>query len=54
MDSLKNLTFRDGGGGGLTKNQYRGGEGNYLKRRGLGQFANLREGAWQEREGWCF
>ena len=42
--SLKNPTFR---GMRFTKNQYRG--GNCLKREGLGQFADLRGGGWQER-----
>ena len=37
----------------FTKNQYRRGE-DCLKRGGLGQFADLRGGTWQEREGWCF
>ena len=46
--SLKNPTFR---GMRFTKTQYRG--GNYLKREGLGQFADLRGGGWQERGGWC-
>ena len=36
------------GGGGLTKNQYRG--GGLPKKGSLGQFANLR-GTWQERGG---
>ena len=44
------LRMWGGGGGGLTKNQYR--EENCLKRgRGLGQLADLRVGAWQERKG---
>ena len=46
MGSLKNLTFfweggEGRGGGGGTKNQYRGGDG--LKR-GLGKFVNLSVG----------
>ena len=43
MGSLKNLTFK---GGGVMENQYR--EGIAYKG-GLGQFADLRWGAWQER-----
>ena len=34
--------------GGFTKNQYRG--AGLPKKGGFGQFANLRGGAWQERE----
>ena len=45
MGSLKNLTFK-GGGGRVMENQYR--EGIAYKG-GLGQFADLRWGAWQER-----
>ena len=33
------------------KNQYRGG---IAYKGGLGQFADLRVGAWQERGEWCF
>ena len=44
MPSLKNRTFRRGG---FTKNQYRG--RGLPKKGGLGQFADLRGGAWQER-----
>ena len=40
-------------GGEFMKNQYRGGEGGCLKR-GLGQFADLRGLAWQERGGSVF
>ena len=47
--AVKNLTFR----GEFTKNQYRGGR---LPKRvgGLGQFPDLRRGAWQERRGGVF
>ena len=43
----------------LTKKQYIGGVGggrggDCLKRRSLGQFADLRGGTWQERGGCCF
>ena len=44
--SLKNPTFRRMR---FTKNQYRG--GNCLKREGLGQFADLREGGVGKKEG---
>ena len=46
--------FLGGGvGGGFTKNQYR--VGDYLKRGGLGQFADLRgEGGLARERGWCF
>ena len=44
--------MRGGGGGCLQKTKIDGGD--YLKRGGLGQFAYLREEAWQEREGIVF
>ena len=37
-------------GGGHKKKQYIG-EGGLSKKGGVGQFADLRRGAWQEREG---
>ena len=42
-----------GGGAGVTKNQYTGGGGLPKKKGGggLGQFPDLRGGAWQERGG---
>ena len=46
----KNPGFRRGGGWGVTKSQYMGG---LPKKGGLGQFADFREGGWQERGGWC-
>ena len=52
--SLKNSTFFGGGGGGgsqKTNIEW----GDYLKRGGLGQFADLRgEGGLARERGWCF
>ena len=39
------------GGGGVTKNQYRGGD---CLKRGLGQFANLRRGLGKKKGGGVF
>ena len=46
LGSLKNPTFRGGGGGSRKTNI----EGGIAEKGGLGQFTNLR-GAWQERGG---
>ena len=50
---MKDLTFRGGGEGEVTKNRYRG--GNCLKKGGgAWTICRFKEGAWQERRGVVF